>query len=119
MTLAGNFQATSIKFTLKKIKKTIDFTPVVPEYGVRTAARARDGALCWRSSTMNIHLTGYTAIDTDRYIEDSRRFRMGEPSGMLVAIAALARLIQRGAGRIERWARRPEQVEYLPRIPVR
>jgi hypothetical protein len=68
---------------------------------------------------MNIHQIDFSFIDTDRFIEDRRAFRVGEPSGMLVAIAALARLIASGAARIERWARRPEKVEYLPRIPAR
>jgi hypothetical protein len=68
---------------------------------------------------MNLHQIDYTFIDTDRILEDRRRFRVGEPSGMLVAIAGMARLIEGGAARIERWARRPEKVEYLPRIPAR
>jgi hypothetical protein len=68
---------------------------------------------------MNIHQIDYTFIDTERLLADSRRFRVGEPSGMLVAIAGLARIIEAGAARIERWARRPEKVEYLPRIPAR
>jgi hypothetical protein len=67
---------------------------------------------------VNIHRIDYIFIDTDRYLEDCQ-FRLGEPSGMLVAIAGLARLTRRAAGRIERWARRPSPVEYLPRIPAR
>ncbi|MEX0782010.1 MAG: hypothetical protein WD557_05120 [Dehalococcoidia bacterium] len=68
---------------------------------------------------MGIHQIDYLYIDTSKYYTDGQRYRMGEPSGMLVAIAGLARLTARAAGRIERWARRPQQVEVLPRVPVR
>jgi hypothetical protein len=68
---------------------------------------------------VNIHQVDYMFLDTNKYLRDSERFHVGEPSGMLVAIAGLARIVARASARIERWARRPEQVEYLPRIPVR
>jgi hypothetical protein len=68
---------------------------------------------------MNLHQIDYLYIDTAKYREDSRRYHVGEPSGMLVAIAGFARLTERAAARIERWARRPETADYLPRIPAR
>ncbi len=68
---------------------------------------------------MSIHQIDYMFLDTEKYLRDSARFHVGEPSGMLVAIAGLARIVARASARIERWARHPEQVEYLPRIPVR
>ncbi len=89
------------------------------DYSSRTQRKPRRWGILLEEIAVNIHQVDYTFIDTDRYLEDSRTFRLGEPSGMLVAIAALARLTQRAAARLEGWARRPEQVEYLPRIPVR
>jgi hypothetical protein len=53
-----------------------------------------------------------------QFADRSRQYRMGEPSGMLVAIAQVARLTEALAARIERWARRPATIE-LPRIPAR
>jgi hypothetical protein len=46
-------------------------------------------------------------------------YRLGEPSGMLVAIAGFARAIERAAARIDRWARRPARADYLPRVQAR
>jgi hypothetical protein len=65
-----------------------------------------------------MHQVDFMFLDSDRYLREASQFRTGEPSGMLVAIAGLARLTARAAAQIERWARRPKQVEYLPRIPV-
>jgi hypothetical protein len=58
-------------------------------------------------------------IDLETKLREQQRFRVGEPSGMLVAIAWCARAIERSAGAIERWARRPARSEFLPRIPAR
>lgn len=68
---------------------------------------------------MNLHQIDYLYLDTQKYRHESQRFHVGEPSGMLVAIAGLARLTERAAAGIERWARRPQKAEYLPRIPAR
>jgi hypothetical protein len=68
---------------------------------------------------MNLHQIDYLYIDTRKYRDEARRFRVGEPSGMLVAIAGLARITERAAAGIERWARRPHNADYLPRIPAR
>ena len=68
---------------------------------------------------MGLHQLDYLYFD-DRCRRDYHgEFRFGEPSGMLVAVARLARLIERIAARTENWARRPASAEPLPRIPAR
>ncbi len=68
---------------------------------------------------MGVHQIDYIFLDTRARIEAGRQYRFGEPSGILLAIAAAARLIAWSAARIERWARRPAANNYVPRIPAR
>lgn len=67
---------------------------------------------------MGLHQLDYLFFDDRCRRASAAEFRIGQPSGMLVAIAGFARLVERTAGSIERWARRPASAE-LPRIPAR
>lgn len=68
---------------------------------------------------MYLHHIDCMFFDGSERIRELRRFRRGEPSGMLVAIAGLARVIARTAARIESWARKPETAAFPPQIPAR
>lgn len=68
---------------------------------------------------MELRQIDFIYYDAQNRIDEGRRFRAGEPSGMLVAIAGAARLIERLAACIERWARRPARADYIPGIPAR
>ena len=68
---------------------------------------------------MELRQLDYIYYDAHNRWETGRQFRTGEPGGMLVAIAHLARWTERLASAIERWARRPARAERMPGIPAR
>ncbi|HEX6032759.1 MAG TPA: hypothetical protein VFY90_15110 [Tepidiformaceae bacterium] len=68
---------------------------------------------------MELRQIDFIFWEAQNRLDAGRRFRAGEPSGMLVAIARVARLMERLSATIERWARRPAQSDYVPGLRAR